>query len=106
MSLTNLLAMAAPAGEGGSGAPALLNFLPLVLIVAVFYFLIIRPQQKQQKKRQAMIEAVKKGDRILTNGGLYATVLNVKGDIVVATIADGVKVEISKQAVSGVVKEE
>ncbi len=105
MSLMHVLAMASPSAEGSSGPPALLSFLPLVLIIGVFYFLLIRPQQKQQKQRKVMIEAIKKGDRILTNGGLYATVLNVKEEIIVANIADGVKVEFSRQAVSGVVKE-
>jgi preprotein translocase subunit YajC len=97
------LAMA-PAPEGGSGSgAALVSFLPLVLIMLVFWFLIIRPQKKQQQHRKAMLSALKKGDRIVTNGGLFATVLNVKEDRVVATIADGVKVEIAKHAIGSVV---
>ena len=99
------LAMAqAPEGASGSSA-ALVSFLPLVLIMLVFWFLIIRPQKKQQKQRKAMLQELKKGDRIVTNGGLYATVLNVKEDRVVATIAEGVKVEIAKSAVGGVVSQ-
>ncbi len=91
--------------EGGQGSPwsMVTLFLPFILI---FYFLIWRPQSKRQKEHKAMLEAVKKGDRVLTNGGIYANVLNVKEEegIVVATIAEGVKVEIAKSAVSGVVK--
>ncbi len=68
--------------------------------------MIIRPQKKQQDQRKAMIEALKRGDRIVTSGGLFAIVSDVKGDRVVATIADNVKVEISKAAISGVVPEE
>lgn len=107
MSMTTWLAMApapggAPAGGGGAGA-ALVSFLPLVLIFVVFWFLIIRPQQKQAKARQAMIAAVKGGDRIMTSGGLYATVKDVHDDFVVAFIAEGVKVEIGKHAITGVV---
>jgi len=97
------LAMA-PSPEGGSGSgAALVSFLPLVLIMLVFWFLIIRPQKKQQAQRKAMLSALKKGDRIVTNGGLFATILNVKEDRVVATIADGVKVEIAKHAIGTVV---
>ena len=68
--------------------------------------MIIRPQKKQQDQRKAMIEALKRGDRIVTSGGLFATVKDVKGDRVVAPIADGVKVEISKSAITGVMPEE
>ncbi len=103
MPFVNLLAMGSPnTGEGG--ASSMLSFLPLVLIFIVFWFMIIRPQKKQQDKRKTMISALKRGDRIITGGGLFATVKDVKGDRVVATIADGVKVEISKGSINGVVE--
>lgn len=106
MTSIGFLAMApAPEGASGSGA-AFMSFLPLVLIMLVFWFLIIRPQKKQQQQRKAMLDALKKGDRIVTNGGLYATILNVKEDRIVATIAEGVKVEIARHAVGGVVGRE
>jgi preprotein translocase subunit YajC len=98
-----MLAMAPPP-ENSGGLGALVSFLPLVLIVLVFWFMIIRPQKKQQEQRKAMIAALKKNDRILTSGGIFATILNVKEDRVVATIAEGVKVEIAKQSISGVVE--
>jgi preprotein translocase subunit YajC len=101
--LASVLAMAPPP-EGSGGMGALVSFLPLVLIMLVFWFLIIRPQKKQQQQRKIMLEALKKNDRIVTSGGLFATILNVKEDRVVATIADGVKVEIAKHAVTGVVE--
>jgi preprotein translocase subunit YajC len=104
MNLYHLLAMAAPAEGQAGGGGALMSFLPLILIVIIFYFLLIRPQQQRQKKHAQMLAAIKKGDRVLTAGGLFATVLNVKDDRVVATIADGVKVEISKSAISAVVE--
>jgi preprotein translocase subunit YajC len=100
--LATLLAMAQPP-EGSGGMGALLSFLPLVLIMLVFWFMIIRPQKRQQEQRKAMIESLKKNDRIVTSGGIFATVLNVKEDRVGATIAEGVKVEIAKQAITGVV---
>jgi len=103
--MLDFLAMAAPPSQGGSSS-GLFTFLPIILIFVVFWFMIIRPQKKQQDQRKAMIEALKRGDRIVTNGGLFATVRDVKGDRVVATIAENVKVEISKSAISGVVPEE
>lgn len=105
MTALTLLAMASPNPQGGTGS-ALIGFLPIVLIVLVFWFMIIRPQKKQQDQRRAMIEALKRGDRIVTSGGLFATIKDVKTDRVVATVnADGVKVEISKQAITGVLSE-
>jgi preprotein translocase subunit YajC len=107
MTMLTWLAMgqAPPGGTGGGGGAAvgLFQFLPLVLIFVVFWFLIIRPQQKQAKARQAMIAAIKSGDRVVTTGGLFATVKDVHEDYIVATISEGVKVEISKHAVTGVV---
>ena len=105
MPFMNLLAMASPSGGAEGGPSSLLSFLPLILIFVVFWFMIIRPQKKQQDQRKAMIAALKRGDQIVTNGGLFATVKDVKQDRVVATIAEGVKVEISKSAISGVVSE-
>ena len=103
---TILLAMSSPnAGAEGGGASSLFSFLPLVLIFVVFWFMIIRPQKKQQDQRKTMIEALKRGDQIVSNGGLFATVRGVKGDRVTATIAEGVKVEISKSAIGHVVPE-
>ncbi len=106
MSLTSFLAMSPAPGSGSSpgGAAGLLGLLPFVLIMVIFYFLIIRPQQQRQKKHELMIKELKKGDRILTSGGLFATVLNVKDDRIVATIAEDVKVEIGKQFVTAVVE--
>ena len=103
--MLNLLAMASPPEGGGSGS-MLIQFMPIVLIFLVFWFMIIRPQKKQQNQRKTMIENIKRGDKVVTSGGLFATVKDVKGDRIVATIAEGVKVEISKQSITGVVTEE
>jgi preprotein translocase subunit YajC len=107
MDLMNVLALAPGASQGeGGGGSALLGFLPIILIFLIFWFMIIRPQKKQQDKRKSMIEALKRDDEIVTSGGLFAKVRDVKADRVVATIAEGVKVEISKQAISGVIEKE
>ena len=96
-------AMAQPGGQGGGGSMGAL-LLPLFGMLAIFYFLLIRPQQKKQKQIQQMIGALKKGDRVLTTGGIYGTVLNVKEHIVVLKIAEDVKIEIEKNAVASVVE--
>lgn len=104
--MQTFLAMSSPAAEGGGAGAGLIQFAPIILIFVVFWFMIIRPQKKQQDMRKTMLEAVKRGDRIVTSGGLFATVKDVKGDRVVAMIAENVKVEISKSAITGVMPEE
>lgn len=105
MYLITFLAMASPPAEGGQGGGSMMPmFMMMALIFAIFWFLIIRPQQKQQRQRQLMIAALKNGDRIVTNGGLYATVKDVHEDRVVAFIAENVKVEIAKHAIGAVVQ--
>ncbi len=79
-----------------------LAFLPLILMFAVFYFLLIRPQQKQQKELQKMVQDLKKGDRVVTAGGIIGTVAGIQDDYVVLKVGDGeTKVEILKSAISG-----
>jgi preprotein translocase subunit YajC len=87
----------------GTGPSPFSMLLPILGMLVIFYFLMIRPQQKRQKEVQKMLAAVKKGDRILTASGLYGTVAGVKDDVVVVQIADNVKVEMVKSAVTGVV---
>lgn len=102
-----VLAMSAPPSQGTQGtASPLLSLLPIVLIGVVFWFLILRPQKKQQDQRRKMLEAVKRGDRVLTTGGLYGTVRDVKGDVLVLAIAENVKVEVAKGAITAVTAEE
>ena len=93
----------APPAQGGAQNP-LTMFIPLVLMMLVFWLLILRPQARRQKAHQNMVNALAKGDRVVTTGGLFAEVLNVKDDVVVATIADGVKVELAKSAIASLVK--
>lgn len=90
----------APPSDGTSSSP-FMSLIPLVFIMFIFYFLVIRPQQRRHKEHQDMVKSLSRGDRVLTNGGMYATVVDVKDDLVVATIAEGVKVELAKSAVAG-----
>ncbi len=84
---------------GGQPANPILQLVPLVLIFVVFYFLLIRPQQRKQKEHQKMIEDVNRGDRIVTSSGIHGTVAGVKERTFIVTIADGVKIEIEKSHV-------
>ena len=89
------------AGEAQGGNPVA-TMLPFVLMFVVLYMLILRPQIKKQKAQQKMVDELKKGDRIVTNGGLHGVITNLKDDIVLLNIADHVKVEVSRAAVSRV----
>lgn len=76
-----------------------MQFLPFVLIIVVFYFFMIRPQMKRQKELRKFRESLKKGDKIVTTGGIYGTVAEVKDDSIIIEIADNVKVKMDKSAV-------
>lgn len=101
-SLVTLFAMAAP--PGGSGAPQqgnmLTSLLPLVVIFAIFYFLMIRPQQKQQKKHREMLSTLKRGDKVLTRGGIVGTVSELNGNIVTLEIAKNVLVQFTRDSIA------
>ena len=83
-----------------------MNMLPFILMFVIMYFLLIRPQYKKQKEQQNMIEALKKGDKIVTNGGMHGQIVGVKEKegILVIQVAKDVKIEISRGAVSKVVE--
>ena len=94
----------APGGQGGSGgAGALVSFLPLIIIFFIFYLLVFRPQQKRQKEHRAMLSSLKKGDRVLTTGGMYGTVVGVDESTAVLRIAENVKVEFQRSAIAAIV---
>ncbi|MDK3156744.1 preprotein translocase subunit YajC [Kamptonema cortianum] len=100
------IAMASPAQPGTEqSAPGWMQFMPLILMVVIFYFLLIRPQMKKQKEIDRMQKEIKSGDRIVTSGGIYATVTNVKDDVLTVKIADNVKINIQRSAVGVVLKE-
>ena len=103
MNVFSLLAMApSPAGAGGAQQSSVFMFVWLGLMVALFYFMLIRPQKRREKERQALLGAVKTGDRVLFGGGFLGVVANVKEKTLIVKIADGVKVEIVRGAVSQV----
>lgn len=88
---------------GADGGGALVGFLPLILIFVIFYFLLIRPQQKRQKQHQQKLQAIRRGDKILTGGGVFGTVSKVIDETELQVeIADGVKVRVSRAMVADV----
>jgi len=99
MALNIVLAMGSPTQPGQQPPPAWTSLVPLVLLVVVFYFALIRPQQKKQKDLAALLKTVQKGDKILTNGGVIAEVLTVKQESLMIRSADS-KFEIAKNAVA------
>jgi len=100
----SLLMAAPPAAEGAQGGPtnSLMTFLPFIAIIAIFYFLIIRPQNKKQKETQKMLSTLKKGDRIVTIGGIHGTIQSVKEQSVIVKVDENTKIEFSRSAVSGI----
>jgi preprotein translocase subunit YajC len=94
--------MGAPPAEGGGSGSAILGMLPFILMFLVLYLLILRPQIKKQKAHQKMVDELKKGDQVVTSGGLHGVVVNIKDDVVVLKIAENVKVDLSRSAVSQV----
>ena len=96
------IALLLQTGSGGTAA-FLINILPIAAIFLVFYFLVIAPANKQRRKTAEMLSTLKKGDRVLTSGGIYGTVQGVEAEVVYLKIAENVKVKVARSAVSGVV---
>jgi len=90
--------------QGNSGAAMLANFLPIILIFIIFYFILIRPQQKKQKEFESMLKELKKNDEVVTSCGIHGTILNIKDDTLTLRIDDNVKIEINKNAIGYVKK--
>jgi len=99
----NLL-MGAPQGADGATGTAnpLMTFLTFVAIIAIFYFLLIRPQNKKQKETQKMLSQLKKGDKIVTIGGIHGTIQLVKEQTVIVKVDEDTKLEFSRSAISTV----
>ena len=94
------------AGQGGGAGQMLTSFLPLILIFVIFYFLLIRPQQKRAKQHKTFMENLKKGDTVITSGGLYGKITGITDEAVTIEIAEKVRVKILKSAVADYVKGE
>ena len=98
-----LISTAAAQAQGASGQPsALMQFLPLVLIFIVFYFLLIRPQTKRAKEHRSMVAALEVGAEVVTNGGILGKVTELAEQFITVEVAPGVNVKVQRQAVSQV----
>ena len=100
--------MGSAEGAGGSGGSGqmLTTFVTFGLVILIFYFLIIRPQNKKQKEAKKMLEALKKGDKVVSIGGIHGTVVAVKDTTTVVKVDDNTKLEFTKSAIASVVSED
>jgi len=83
----------------------IVSFVPMIVVIGILYMLIIRPQQQQAKEHRRMVDNLKAGDRVVTQGGIHGTVTSLKGNIVQVKIADNVRVDVSRSAISQVLQE-
>ena len=104
--LASATPLAQAAAAPGGSQPFIMNIVFIGSMVVIFWFLILRPQKKQQDQRKKMLEAIQRGDRVLTTGGIYGNVKDIKGDVVVITIAENVKVEVAKAAIQAVTQDQ
>lgn len=95
----------AQAAGGAGGAGAIAQFVPLILIFVIMYFLILRPQQKRMKEQRNMIAELKRGDQVVTQGGIIGKITDVKDDEVTVEIAQGVKIRVVRATIAQVVSQ-
>ena len=88
---------------GATGTPILAQLLPFAIVIFFFYFLLIRPQQTQAKKRNQLLSSLKRGDKVLTVGGLHAEITAIRDDVLTVSLADGIEVKMSRGGVSSVI---
>ena len=89
---------------GGDPSQTMMGLLPLVLMFAIFYFLLIRPQQKRSKEHKALLESLKRGDDVVTSGGLHGKVTGITDEVLTLEVAPNVKVRVQRQAIGNVKK--
>ncbi len=95
---------APPTGGGGGGQSAIMNLVPLVFMFGIFYFLLIRPQQKKAKEHRALLDALKKGDQVITAAGIHGKVTAIDENVITLEIAPGVNIKINKGYIASLVK--
>ncbi len=98
-----LLNLLAQASAGGAANP-LASFVPIILIFIIMYFLLFRPQMRRQKEQTRLVSTLKTGDRVVTASGIHGLISNVKETTVIVKVADNVKIEMEKSAITNVVK--
>jgi preprotein translocase subunit YajC len=101
-----LLAQAQPAAPGPGPAGGIGFFVPFIFIFVIMYFVLFRPQKKRQQEQQRLISSLKTGDHVVTNAGIHGLIANVKETTVMLKVADNVKLEMEKSAITNVLKTE
>ncbi len=104
MSILHPFLAQAPAASPAAAANPLASFIPIILIFIIMYFLLFRPQMRRQKEQQRIVASLKTGDRVVTASGIHGIITNVKDTTVTVKVADNVKIEMDKSAVTNVVK--
>ncbi len=101
-----LFASAGSAGGSAGGGSLLMNMLPFILIIAIMYLLILRPQAKKQKERQKMLDSIKKGDTVVTVGGIHGKVVGFKDDdkVLILKVDDNVKLNVDRTAIASILR--
>jgi preprotein translocase subunit YajC len=95
---------AATSALSSSPLAGIISFLPMILIVGLFYFIMIVPQSKERKKREALLNSIQRGDRVLTRGGIYGTVADIKEQMVILKVAENTKIEVERSYIETVQK--
>jgi preprotein translocase subunit YajC len=98
------IALLQQTGAGGLGT--IVGFLPFIAIALVFYFLVIAPANKQRKKTEGMLSSLKKGDQVVTTGGIYGNVQGVEADVIYLKIAENVKIKVARSAIGSIIGSE
>jgi len=102
--LHTILAQAQSAAPATPAGNPLTSFVPIIFIFIIMYFVLFRPQMRRQKEQQRLVASLKTGDRVVTNGGIHGLISNVKDTTVIVKVADNVKIEMEKSAVTTVLK--
>ena len=97
--------MAPPPGGGGGDGGLMSTLIMFGLIIGIFYFLILRPQQKRQKEREKLLQSIKKGDKVITAGGMHGTVSGVEEKTLLIQVSDNMKLKFERSGVTSVVKD-
>ncbi len=100
------LAYAMGTSPGGGQGSQIMSFLPIILIFVIFYFLLIRPQQKRSKEHRGLLSNLKVGDNVLTSGGIYGRITGLRDDVITLEISDKVRVKVNRGHIAGVVKQD
>lgn len=94
----------AQTAPGPGGASPLISFFPLILVFVIFYFLLIRPQQKKAKEHREMLDKLKKNDEVMTSGGIYGKVVSLADNVITVEVAPNVRIRVNRPQISALVK--